>query len=181
LSDGIRLFLALWPGPATRERLADAARRWHWPAGAKPVAAERLHLTLHFLGTLPRARLDAIARGLEVPFAPFSLAFDRDELWGNGIAALRPRAPLPEVLPRLHVELAEALRRLDLEPEARAWRPHVTLARHAQGAALPPAKARRWRWPVRGYALVESVSQPTRGYRVLQRYPSVPRDARAPR
>ena len=41
-----RLFFALWPDDATRARLAQAARQW----SHRPVADDKLHMTLHFLG-----------------------------------------------------------------------------------------------------------------------------------
>lgn len=52
-----RLFLALWPDPAVRHQLRAARDAWQWPRGATPVHADKLHLTLHFLGDVPGARL----------------------------------------------------------------------------------------------------------------------------
>ena len=163
-----RLFVALWPGPRSRAALVDACERWQWPPLAAPVPQERLHLTLHFLGAVPRERLGALADGLALPFRAFDLVFGHDELWNHGIAVLCPQQA-PEPLRQLHRDLADALRRLGMEPETRPWRPHVTLARHAAGAFPPPA-APPWRWPVRGYVLVESDSRPRLAYRVLRRY-----------
>ena len=163
-----RLFVALWPGPRSRLALHAAAEHWQWPTQAALVPPERLHLTLHFLGAVPYVRLASLEAGLAVPFRGFDLAFGRPELWGRGIAVLCPeRVPVP--LQALHHALAEALWREGLEPEARPFRPHVTLARHALGSTLPGV-APGWRWPVRGYALVESDSRPRLTYRVLRRY-----------
>ena len=166
--DSARLFLALWPGPASRRALAAESARWRWHDGAARVPPERLHVTLHYLGLLPIARQPAIADGLQVPFTPFSLELGRASLWPHGLAVLEPRQ-LPEPLRRLQRDLADALRALGLEPESRAYRPHVTLARHAGGATLPP-DAPSWRWPIRSYALVESTSRPRLTYRVLRLY-----------
>jgi RNA 2',3'-cyclic 3'-phosphodiesterase len=163
-----RLFVALWPGPRSRAALAEARGRWQWPPLAAPVPSERLHLTLHFLGAVPRERLGALADAIAAPFRAFDLVFGHDELWPHGIAVLCPERT-PQPLRQLHGDLGEALLRLGLQPEARPWRPHVTLARHAAGALAPPA-APAWRWPVRGYALVESDSRPRLSYRVLRRY-----------
>ena len=55
----------------------------------------------------------------------------------------------------LHGRLTQALVALGLTPETRAYRPHVTMARRAGGAALPPAGP-VIEWDVKGYALVES-------------------------
>lgn len=64
----------------------------------------------------------------------------------------------------LHAALGRALQAEALRVDTRAYRPHLTLARRAAQAVLPAGPALRW--PVRGWALVESGPQ---GYRVLQR------------
>ncbi len=166
-SSSARLFIALWPDPAVRSALAAWGERWQWNAGAKRVRAERLHLTLHFLGDVPRALLPAVKPALKIPFAPFSLSLGRAAVWRGGTAVLEPdRIPLR--LRHLYDALGEALRSLALPTESRPYRPHLTLARGA-GAALPPVQGPRLRWPVHGYALVES--RPAAGYEVLQAYP----------
>ena len=48
----MRLFLALWPDAAERQRLAAAQTAWPWPPQTAPVPPERLHLTLHYLGEI---------------------------------------------------------------------------------------------------------------------------------
>ncbi|HSN34303.1 MAG TPA: 2'-5' RNA ligase family protein [Ideonella sp.] len=167
-ADTVRLFLALWPGAASRCALAAAGEGWRWPAGAARVPVERLHLTLHFIGGLPRPRLAEVADALALPFEPFTLEFGRAELWHHGIAALCPLA-VPERLRDLHVGLGAALRGAGIATETRPFRPHVTLAKRAQGATPPPEEP-HWRWPLRGYALVISEQRPALTYRVLRRY-----------
>jgi 2'-5' RNA ligase len=162
-----RLFIGLWPDPAMRDALAAWGEQWQWNAGAKRVRAERLHLTLHFLGDVPRTLLPALKPALEVPVAPFSLSLGRAAVWRGGIAVLEPDR-VPPRLRHLRDALGEALRGLALPTETRPYRPHLTLARRAS-PALPPAQGPQLRWPVRGYALVES--RPTAGYEVLQAYP----------
>ncbi len=166
--DTLRLFLALWPGPRTRAALAACRDGWHWPPGARPVATDRLHLTLHFIGAVPRPRLPALVEGLQLPCPRFALEFGHAELWPRGTAVLRPLDE-PPALPELHARLGAALRRLELPVEARAFRPHVTLARRAAGARPGPPPP-RLRWPVQSYALVQSLPGPPGGYRVLCRY-----------
>lgn len=165
-----RLFIALWPTPAARRALQDWLAPCTWPAGAAVVAPERLHVTLHFLGQVPAARVPALRTALQAPalaLAPGELCFDRVQHWAHGVVVLAPAA-VPEPLARLHTQLAQVLDDLGLPVEARPFRPHVTLARKAAGAVLPdaPAAPRGLCWPVRGYALVESAG----GYRTLQRY-----------
>jgi 2'-5' RNA ligase len=166
-SGNARLFVALWPEPAVRDAIVAWSERWRWNASAKRVRAEHLHLTLHFLGDVPRERLPELRRALDLPFAPFTIALERAALWASGTAVLEPvRTPL--CLRQLHAALGEALQRLALPVETRAFRPHVTLARRA-GPAKPPDSAAKSRWRVDGYALVES--RPGKGYVVLQAYP----------
>lgn len=166
-----RLFIALWPGPAVREALRAARDAWHWPPRAVPVAADQLHLTLHFIGSVPAARVIDIAAALRgVPVPPFELQLSRPALWPHGIAVLERAdgASVPARLAALHAALGDTLRTLALPAEARRLRPHVTLARHAQGAAPPAAEpAQPLRWPVRDCALVESRAG---AYRVLERW-----------
>jgi 2'-5' RNA ligase len=167
-SDTTRLFLALWPEPAMRDALRERRDAWTWPKSAAPVPTPKLHLTLHFLGNQPSASVATLADGLAVPFTPFELALGRPVLWPHGIAVLEPHTE-PEPLLQLHAALGEALVGLGLEPEARKFRPHVTLARRA-GNAAPPLQGPPIDWAVRGYALVES--QPGHGgvYKVLRHY-----------
>lgn len=163
-----RLFLALWPDPRALGALCHWRDGWSLPPTAVPVPAERLHLTLHFIGPVPLARLPEISQGLSVPCAPFGLEVGQAQVWPRGLAVVCPRA-VPAALADLHQRLAGALQRLALPVEARPWRPHVTLARQASGAA-PPAAGPAGRWQVRGYALVQSQG----GYRGLRHYPASP-------
>jgi 2'-5' RNA ligase len=169
MSDNARLFIALWPTPAVRETLCEWRDGWQWPPTASPVGAERLHLTLHFLGAVRRERVSEVSEGLGVPFSAFELVLGRAQLWPHGIAVLRPAAEVPSRLVLLHGLLREALQRLQLPTEERPFRPHVTLARRAH-LALAPSGLQPLRWRVRGYALVESQRAPAGGYAVLRRY-----------
>jgi 2'-5' RNA ligase len=152
-----RLFLALWPDPPMR----DALR-------ASPVHTDKLHLTLHFLGDQPRARLPELLDGFQVPFTPFDLHIDGAALWHNGIAVLAP-TQAPQALLDLHARLAQALIELGLQPEGRSYRPHVTMARRAAGAGLPPP-GQVLDWQADRYALVESRPGNGGGYTVLREY-----------
>jgi 2'-5' RNA ligase len=164
----LRLFLALWPGPAVRLVLQARQREWRWSETAARVAPERLHLTLHFLGDVPRDRLPELRQGLQVDFERFELVFAAAALWPRGVAVLLPAAAPPALL-ALHAELKQALQSLRVPTEARAFRPHLTLARHAEGS-LAPDVVLPIRWSVRGYALVSSERGQQSGYRIVARY-----------
>lgn len=161
-----RLFVALWPGARVRQALAACRDCQRWSPGAAPTRDDKLHLTLHFIGAVPLARLNEVAAGLQVPFRPFVLRLDAIECWRGGLAVLRPQAPPPRLL-QLHADLAAVLRRLELPLQARAFRPHVTLARRNLPAQpLTPSEPVRWR--VNGYALVRSL--PDGCYETLRQY-----------
>ena len=164
----MRLFLALWPDPATRAAIAAWQRDWAWPAEAAPVPADRLHLTLHFIGNVPRDKLPGLASGLKVAFAPFDLELRRGEVWPNSVAVLQPDRT-PTAMKWLHGDLAGALRNLELPVEDRPFRPHVTLARHARRAVPPPQHAGvDWR-ASDGYVLAQSLPAGG-GYEILARF-----------
>jgi 2'-5' RNA ligase len=96
-----------------------------------------------------------------------TLSQGRATSWPGGIAVLELAAP-PGLL-QLHGSLADVLRTLDWPVEARPFRPHVTFARHAQGAQPPREMPALPAWTVdQGYVLARSV--PGHGYEVLQTY-----------
>ena len=162
----VRLFTALWPAPQVRQALAACRDATRWPAGAAQVANEKLHVTLHFIGSVPANRVAEVAAALQVPLKAFDLQLDVVGCWHGGLAVLCPRQ-VPPRLQQLHADLAVVLRQLGLPVEARAMRPHVTLARRATACqAVAPAEPVHWR--VSGYALVQSL--PDGRYQVLRRY-----------
>lgn len=169
-----RLFLALWPDAGVRRALAHHRDAWQWrdrgeTRPAAPVRDDNLHLTLHFIGNVVRERLPELQAGLALPCIRFELDFGRTALWPRGIAVLEPLSAAPGLL-ALHGALADALHRLGLPTEARAFRPHVTLARHAS-QALAPVEVPPVRWRTDGYALVESRPDAGGAYQVLTHYP----------
>jgi len=162
-----RLFTALWPPPSVREAIALWQDTWTWPRQAARVRADKLHVTLHFLGDVPALRVPELAQALRLPFEPFELELGDARIWPNGVAVLQP--PLtPPALQRLHAALGGRLAQLALPVEERPYRPHVTLARRAH-AATPPPRGPGVRWPVDdGYVLVRSAGDA--GYEVIERF-----------
>lgn len=150
-----RLFTALWPSAAVRAALLTQRARWVLPAGARPVAPAKLHITLHFLGSQPVELIPALRGALAGPVVPFELQLDRAEVWPNGVALLAPAEP-PAALDVVHHAQADALRALGLKVERRRYRPHLTLARDARGAT-PPAECGAIVWPVHELVLVQSL------------------------
>lgn len=137
-----RLFFALWPDPATRAALL----RLQQGVSGAATAPDQLHLTLAFLGWQPAAALPALRALLEqVPAAPLALELDT---WGHfrgpRIAWAGMRAAPPALL-ALREELVQRLTAQQLlPPQSAPFRPHVTLARHAEAAPAAPFAPLRW-------------------------------------
>ena len=168
-ADAARLFIALWPSPALAAALQVRREALGHDPAARPESAERLHLTLHFLGAVPRARLPALRVALCRPFHPFELRLERCERWSNGVLVMCPAA-VPPALAALHAALGATLAALGLRTDDRPFQPHVTLARRWPGPRPAPSRgATALRWQVRRYVLVESVPDQPPAYRILQR------------
>ena len=165
MHDRTRLFTAVWPEPAVRARLAGDSDRWQWPAAARPVVAAKLHLTLHFIGTFPRDRVEALAeRLMAIAPEPMALAASGREVWRGGIAVLLFAADT--ALERLHAAIGVVVAGFGVALDPRPFAPHVTLARGARGA-MPPVRPPALDWHPRGFALVESAGG---DYRVLRTF-----------
>ncbi len=130
-----RLFVGLRPPAPIRARLL--ALMGGVP-GARWQSDAQLHLTLRFIGEVERPVAEDVAAALGgVHFPAFEVAlggvgsFERrgrlNALW----AGVRPH----DALARLHHKIDQALVRVRLDPERRAYLPHITLARLNGGAA----------------------------------------------
>lgn len=135
----IRLFVALRPPPAVRETLRATMAG---VPGARWQDDEQLHLTLRFIGEVERPVAEDIAAALgqiRAPLPVVTLAgvgrFGKEGQANAIWAGIAPREPLAE----LHRKVDQACVRAGLEPERRAYRPHVTLARFSRRAGADPA------------------------------------------
>lgn len=149
--------------------------------GARWQGDAQLHLTLRFIGEVERRMAEDVALALSaVRFPPIEAAiagvgqFDSRGRPNAVWAGVRPHAPLAE----LHKKVDQALVRCGLEPERRAYLPHITLARmnaatgaadrflEAQaGLASPP-------FPLGAFLLFEShLGREGASYDAIGRYP----------
>ena len=167
-----RVFFALWPDEATRSAISRATRDAVRESGGRPIAKERLHLTVAFLGELTSAGLEVARRVPPISVGVLELTLDALGGWPESrILWLAPSEP-PGALDALETTLWDRLAARGFRrPEERAYRPHVTLARRArrpvEAATVAPV-----RWTVRELALVESF--PDAGsvhYEVLETWP----------
>ena len=169
LPDRRRVFFALWPDDATRAAISRATREAVRLSGGRPIAKDRLHLTVAFLGELTAAGLDGARAVPPVAVGPFDLTLDTVGIWPESkILWLAPSTP-PDALGELEGQLWDALAEHGFRAEERVYRPHVTLARRARPveAAVEPV-----RFEVRDLALVESIPDGRNvHYEVLERWP----------
>ena len=169
LPDRHRVFFALWPDDATRAAISRATREAVRLSSGRPIAKDRLHLTVAFLGELTAAGLDS-ARGVPpIAVGPFELTLDTVGIWPESkILWLAPSRP-PDALGELEGQLWDALAERGFRAEERVYRPHVTLARRARAVE---GAVEAVRWAVRDLALVESFPDGRNvHYEVLERWP----------
>jgi 2'-5' RNA ligase len=167
--DRHRVFFALWPDDATRAAISRSTRAAVGASGGRPIAKERLHVTVAFLGELTEAGV-AIARAVPpIAVGSFELRLDAVGVWPESkILWLAPTAP-PNALMELEARLSAALVERGFRAEDRVYRPHVTLARRARPvvAAVEPVV-----FQVADLALVESFPEGRNvHYEVLERWP----------
>ncbi|NRO96398.1 RNA 2',3'-cyclic phosphodiesterase [Paraburkholderia sp. NMBU_R16] len=130
-ADWHRTFIALVPDARTRSAW-DEVRIGEAAAGRR-VAADQLHMTLAFLGSIPRESGQALAAGLaSTVTALAALKVERFAYWPNPahprLAVLTFECPPPLV--ELQANVRELVRSLGLPiDDHRPFRPHVTLAR----------------------------------------------------
>ncbi|PZO88641.1 MAG: RNA 2',3'-cyclic phosphodiesterase [Sphingomonas sanxanigenens] len=172
-----RLFVAIRP-PAEIRRALIALMGG--VAGARWQDDDQLHITLRFIGEVDGRMADDVAAALgAVHCPPLELSvsgvgmFDRkgrvDTLW----AGIAPR----DAIERLHRKIDQALVRIGLPAEMRAYLPHITLARFGReagpldafnalhgGLSLPPFHAAH-------FCLYEShMGHTGSSYEIIERY-----------
>jgi 2'-5' RNA ligase len=157
-----RLFVAIRPPEPIRDLLIDAMEdtpdfRWQ--------DEEQLHLTLRFVGEVERPMADDLADALaSIRSRPFDVrvkGVGRFEQRNSGAlwAGVEPKDPLAALAAKVERVCAG----IGLEPERRAFHPHVTLARWKGRRTREVADFLERRrglvsepWPVREFILFES-------------------------
>jgi 2'-5' RNA ligase len=151
-----RVFFALWPDAPTRAAL-DAAALALAGKRIRRIPAYNLHLTLAFAGTVDagvQSCLETQAARVRLP--GFALCIDTCGHYARPrIEWLAPTHTPPELW-----DLATALRAVlaacGLEPEARMFQAHITIARRV-ARPLPVRPFAPVPWSVGAFSLVESV------------------------
>lgn len=171
------LFFALYPTASAAARIAELAARLcaTYKLKGRPIPADRLHITLHYLGAFAGLPADLIAQArtaaAQTVFPPVDIVLDRVESF-SGRRAKRPlvlSGEISESLGALEHALGAALDDagipLKRHPE---FKPHVTLLydehRVHREAVAPVA------WTAHEFALVRSRLGKSQ-YEVLARWP----------
>lgn len=161
----MRLFFALWPPPETARALAD------WASGleGRAIPAQKIHLTLAFLGEAAPEKATAAARRFRGK--AHRLPIEMAKYWKhNKIIWAGPQetpAEMKAMVDSLHFELFRAQYNLERRPFAA----HVTLVRSARPPRALPALP-QVDWPVREFALVRSsIDSNGSTYDILERFP----------
>jgi RNA 2',3'-cyclic 3'-phosphodiesterase len=170
-----RLFFALWPSEALRERIEAGACGILSRSGGRQIPRANLHITVLFLGEVPRPRLaDVMDAAAQVEAPSFELSFDRVESWPESRVLCLTGQAVPSALAQLADGLRFNLLARQFRLREQSLRPHVTLARDVpRRRESMPFPALRWR--IEEFALVDS--QPTRQgsqYTVIGRWPLAP-------
>jgi RNA 2',3'-cyclic 3'-phosphodiesterase len=143
--DGVtrRLFFAIDLDEASRAAIAELIERLSRRlesdpvprhAGVKWVERENLHMTVRFLGATPEGRAQELEALMGRPLSsrPFILGFDRvgtfPERGAPRVVWLGASIGAAEAV-RARDELEERLGTIDVPPESRPFRPHLTLGR----------------------------------------------------
>ena len=149
------MFLALWPDAVVRKSLVEIQSAMRFRRG-RAVYPLDLHITLVFLGMVDAGQfhcVEEVAGRQQVD--AFDLCIDHTGYWSRARVAWCGPAGVPPPLQALVEGLQRDLRACGFEPEARTYRPHVTLARDAGGGTTGPL-AHTVVWPCDRFVLVTS-------------------------
>jgi RNA 2',3'-cyclic 3'-phosphodiesterase len=172
-----RLFFALWPDEPQREALAQAAAKAVRSCGGRAVPAANLHITLAFIGSVPRPRvteLGAIARQVAARCAqegPLTLHFERLAHWTRPQILCALASEASAGAHALALALKDATAAAGFAPDLKPFQAHVTVARKVLHAPRRPA-LRALAWCFDAFALVDSRTEsggPV--YSVIESYP----------
>lgn len=153
-----RLFFALWPKRGVRRGLAGMAAHCLAACGGRAMRPQTLHLTLLFLGDVPRAQIEQIQQAAAcVSGKPFVLQLQQLACWRHNRIAYAAPQPAEDGLLSLAAALRCAMERIGVACDRQPFVPHVTLLRNIvscpETLAMPPLA-----WQVDEFALVQSLS-----------------------
>jgi 2'-5' RNA ligase len=167
--DAARVFFALWPDAEVRDALSALAHGVRAECGGRATRADKIHLTLFFVGQIERSRLPGLhSAASTVRSTPFELVVDRLGYFRRARIAWAGAA-CPPALAALVAALTGKLAGEGIAAEDRPFVPHITLAREAPrkptNTSIEPVA-----WLVRDFVLVESQRGSEGTYQILERW-----------
>lgn len=173
-----RLFFALLPDADAAAQLAQCSQRLHSQLGltGRPIATERLHITLHFVSDsvgLPPGMVAAVSQAVaRIAIPPFDIQLDRAKSFCQK-PRNRPFVLLPdEDIPALNVlqqALTSAMAQAQLGRQAAShFTPHLTLLYDDRCVTVRAIDTLAW--TAREFVLVHSLIGRAR-HVVLARWP----------
>jgi 2'-5' RNA ligase len=169
-----RLFFALWPSDAIRQKIIELDELLSDPR-LKKVATKNLHVTLVFLGLLDEKQEKYIIEAANnLSASPINMQFDQLTFWQQkrGILSLTSTSQ-PESLLILVKNLQDRVIEKGVEIEQRPYTAHITLARNLK--QLPEIKVEPISWHSDNFVLVHSVSTKHGvDYQIINSWPLLP-------
>lgn len=172
-----RVFLALWPDSDTRQAIQNyqqQLRQHKVLQSATPVAAQNLHMTLHFIGPVSEVVIEcltALLADIECPSFDMKLdhigRFPKPKILWLGLESI------PEALDKLVKRTQQCVLQCVDSYEQKSFRPHITLFRKARyDKAAVDFNALEWR--ADRFVLVESKTW-AEGveYRIIKEWPLI--------
>jgi 2'-5' RNA ligase len=161
-----RLFFALFPDDHGRAAVEEVIERLVIEDRlARRVPADRWHVTLVFLGSVPSDAMTCVKRAAAgVHCKAFDLTLDRMGYWRRSQVLWLGSTTLPPELDDLVSALRAAIGPCAIGLEDRPFKPHVTVVRGLRRRP-PPTQIAPVTWHVARFALMESLSASAEGYR----------------
>jgi 2'-5' RNA ligase len=180
IADSIRLFFALWPDATMQATLSDAVSESVGESEGRPVPASNFHLTLAFLGSVPRDRLPVLAEIATRCATNFRLAqprivftLDTIEHWRRPHILCATSHEVPPGVATLARSLKRALTAEGFSLDVKTpFRVHVTVARKVNKPSEPRRLLAPVTWSFDELALIQSLTSPDGSvYTPLSTYP----------
>lgn len=167
-----RVFFALWPNIDVRRALRSLVDAYALPCVARALSADRLHLTLLFIGEIERARLPSLMHAAsQVSARPFWLVIERLAFWQHNKIAYATVQHTTLPLINLVAALENALQAAGFSFATAEFHPHITLLRNVKHE-LEAQNIQPVHWLVDSFVLLESVVNGEEArYQVIGQWP----------
>ena len=152
-----RFFFGLWPDQSVRENLVCSTKETVQVSGGRAVAAENLHITVAFLGSINKVQLGKVRAVSHVTVSKFVITLDTLHFHRSSRMLWLVPHEVPEELVLLQQSLWDGLEQAGCKREYRLYCPHLTLARRSRMVreVVKPVV-----WPVTKLVLLESIPVP---------------------